>query len=102
MHIFEDVSEEADNGLFGNKEAASKTDRNPRVAVEEMLSARRPVPKFYLACGTQDDLMPSNLEFRDFLQEKGIEVLWDEEDCGHDWDFWDSQIRKVLDWLPLE
>lgn len=102
VHIFEDVSEEADNGLFGNKEAASKTDRNPRVAVEEMLSARRPVPKFYLACGTQDDLMPSNLEFRDFLQEKGIEVLWDEEDCGHDWDFWDSQIRKVLDWLPLE
>lgn len=102
VHIFEDVSEEADNGLFGNKEAASKTDRNPRVAVEEMLSAGRPVPKFYLACGTQDDLMPSNLEFRDFLQEKGIEVLWDEEDCGHDWDFWDSQIRKVLDWLPLE
>ena len=102
VHLFEDTSEEANIGLFDNMEAASKTDLNPWVAVEEMLSAGRPVHKFYLACGTQDDLMTSNLEFRDFLQEKGIEVFWDEEDCGHDWDFWDSQIRKVLDWLPLE
>ncbi|MBO4798273.1 MAG: hypothetical protein J5494_05835 [Candidatus Methanomethylophilaceae archaeon] len=101
VHLFEDTSEEANIGLFDDMEAASKTDRNPWVAVEEMLSAGRPAPKFYLACGTQDDLLPSNLEFRDFLQEKGIEVFWDEEDCGHDWDFWDSQIRKVLDWLPL-
>jgi len=22
--------------------------------------------------------------------------------CPDDWDFWDSQIKKVLDWLPLE
>ena len=54
-----------------------------------------------MACGTQDDLMSANEEFRDFLQAKGIDVTWDEETGGHDWDFWDSQIKKVLDWLPL-
>ena len=102
VHIFEDISGEDERGLFGDMEAASKTDKNPYVAVEEMLSAGRPVPRFYLACGTQDDLLQPNLTVRGFLQEKGIEVFWDEEDRGHDWDFWDSQIRKVLDWLPLE
>ena len=102
VHIFEDTSEEANNGLFDNKEAASGTNKNPRVAVEEMLSERRRIPKYYMACGTKDDLMPANVAFRDFLQKKGIEVTWDEEDYGHDWDFWDSQIKKVLDWLPLE
>ena len=102
VHIFEDTSEEANNGLFDNKEAASGTNKNPWVAVEEMISERRCIPKYYMACGTKDDLMPANVAFRDFLQKKGIDVTWDEEDYGHDWDFWDSQIKKVLDWLPLE
>ena len=66
------------------------------------MAAGRKAPKFYLSCGTQDDLMKDNEKFRDFLIEKGADVTWDEEEAGHEWDFWDSQIRKVLDWLPLE
>ena len=102
VHIFEDTSEEANIGLFDNMEEASKTDKNPWVAVEDMLAAGRSVPHIYMACGTQDDLMPANIAFRDYLESKGIKVTWDEDDYGHDWDFWDSQIKKVLDWLPLE
>ena len=101
VHIFEDTSEEANIGLFDNMEAAAGTDRNPRVAVGKMLSERRRIPKFYMACGTKDNLMQANVSFRDYLKEKGVDVTWDEENCGHDWDFWDSQIKKVLDWLPL-
>jgi len=101
VHIFDDLSEESNNGLFDNKKAAAGTDKNPRAAVEEMLSEHRCIPKFYMACGTKDDLMQANVAFRDFLRMKGLEVTWDEEDYGHDWDFWDSQIKKVLDWLPL-
>ena len=102
LHIFEDTSEEANIGLFDNIEAAAGTDMNPWIAVDEMLAEKRCGPQFYMACGTKDDLMQINVSFRDYLREKGIEVTWDEENYGHDWDFWDSQIKKVLDWLPLE
>ncbi len=102
VHIFEDTSEEANIGLFDNMEEASKTDKNPWVAVEDLLAAGRNVPHIYMACGTQEDLMPANIAFRDYLESKGIKVTWDEDDYGHDWNFWDSQIKKVLDWLPLE
>ena len=102
LHLFDDLSEEANLGLFENLEAASKTNLNPKVAVEEMFQAKRKIPKFYIACGRQDDLMKTNEDFRDFLRAKGADVTWDEDDYGHDWDFWDSQIKKVLDWLPLE
>ena len=57
------------------------------------------MPQIYMACGRQDDLFGANEDFRDFLQSKGADVTWDEDDGGHDWDFRDSQIRKVLDWL---
>ena len=58
--------------------------------------------KFYLSCGTEDDLYRSNVELRDFLVDNGVSVTWDEEKAGHEWDFWDSQIKKVIDWLPLD
>ena len=44
------------------------------------------------------DAVPST---RTVQRTDGFEVTWDEEDRGHDWDFWDSQIKKVIDWLPL-
>ena len=101
IHLFEDISKEADIGLFDNLEKASRTNLNPKVAVEEMLQAKRKVPKFYMACGRKDDLMRSNEEFRDYLMANGLDVTWDEDDSDHEWDFWDRQIKKVLDWLPL-
>lgn len=99
IHIFEDTSEEANIGLFDNLEEASKSNLNPKVAVEEMLAQERKIPKFYLACGRKDDFMGINKDFRDYLKEKGIDVNWNEDDYGHEWDFWDSQIEKVLDWV---
>ena len=79
-----------------------RTNINPKVAFEEMRLEHRMEPRFYLSCGGKDDLMPANKEFRDFLIANGADVTWDEEeDAVHDWDFWDKQIVKVLDWLPL-
>ena len=102
IHIFDDLSEEADIGLFDDFEKATESDLNPIVAADEMFRKKKPIPRFYMACGKQDDLMGVNTAFRDHLREKGADVTWDEEDAGHDWDFWDSQIKKVIDWLPLE
>ena len=103
VHLFDDLSEEKNIGLFDNLEAASKTNLNPEVAVAEMLEQKREIPKFYISCGRKDDLMKANEDFRDFLKGKGFDVTWDEDpNAAHDWDFWDAQIKKVLDWLPLD
>ena len=105
-HLFDGKEHDAvlmnDEAIFGDMEKAGKTDLNPKVAFENLLKENRPVPKFYISCGTQDGLMDANVDFRDFLISKGADVTWDEEDKGHDWDFWDSQIKKLLDRLPLE
>lgn len=101
LHLFDDLSEEADLGLFDHMEEASRTNLNPKVAAGEMFRNKKEIPRFYMACGRHDDLLKANMDFRDFLRENGADVTWDEENAGHDWDFWDSQIRKVLEWLPI-
>lgn len=92
---------------FGKLEEAVKTDKNPRVVVEKLKEARErdesiTIPKVYMACGLQDSLLEVNRSFRDFLVKNDVDVTYEEGQGNHDWDFWDTYIKKVLDWLPLD
>lgn len=88
--------------VFGDMEQASLTDKNPRVALAQLLSRNGPLPKMYMACGLQDRLLGSNRSFRDCLEESGIDLTYEETEGNHNWDFWNDQIQKVLEWLPLD
>jgi S-formylglutathione hydrolase FrmB len=105
-HLFDGKEHDAmlmdEKAIFGDMEKAAKTELNPTVAFDNLLKENRPAPKFYISCGTEDGLFDANVDFKNYLVGKGADVTWDEEKKGHDWDFWDSQIKKVLDWLPLE
>lgn len=50
----------------------------------------------------KDCLLEVNRDFRDYLKGLGIEVTFEEGPGAHEWDFWNTYIRRVLEWLPLE
>ena len=88
-------------GLFGSFDAAVNTDKNPTWLVNK-LAGKRNLPKIYIACGTEDFLLTHSRNFRDLLLEKGFDVTYEEGPGGHEWDFWDTYIKKAIDWLPLD
>lgn len=54
-----------------------------------------------MACGHQDRLYDVNVKFRDHLIKLGADVTWDEiEQYGHEWPFWDIEVKNFLDWIP--
>ncbi len=57
------------------------------------------VPKLYQAVGYDDFLYQANLHVRDVLQEKKADLVYKEDEGGHDWNFWDKYIQDILDWL---
>lgn len=91
-----------ENWVFGDLTAARETNKNPRVALAELIAENRPLPKMYMACGLQDGLIVPNRILRDHFKETGVDLTYEETEGQHDWDFWDNQIRKVLNWLPLD
>lgn len=95
-----------EDAVFGDLSQAGQTDKNPRVAFQQMVKALQgntaAYPKMYMACGEQDGLLAVNQKMYDFLRQGGIDVRWYQGPGGHDWDFWREQIKCVLDWLPLE
>lgn len=60
------------------------------------------IPDIFMACGTEDPLLDSNRAYERFLTEHNVKHTYLEGSGSHEWDFWDTYIRKALDWLPLE
>ena len=55
-----------------------------------------------MACGEDDYLLPHSRNFCKLLLENGYDVTYEEGPGAHEWDFWDTYIKKALDWLPLD
>lgn len=100
--------------VFGNLSEAVHSDKNPGWLAGEVArlvggpegqarAADVPgeLPEIYLACGREDSLLEKNIKMRDKLIDFGYKVTYEDAPGGHDWDFWNRQIKRALDWLPL-
>jgi len=75
---------------------------NIRIA-RENVAAGKPLPKFFMTWGDKDFVRVMHKESSDFLASIGYDVFQEEvPGYGHEWDFWDMQLRKALkEWLPI-
>jgi len=60
-----------------------------------------PIPRLYTVCGREDFLYEDNVRFVNYAHQIGLPLEFREEPGMHDWAFWDREIQKVLQWLPL-
>ena len=63
-------------------------------------AAKAPVrPRLYQCCGTEDDLYPQNVRFRDEIRKLSLDLTYEEGPGEHDWAYWDKMIQRVLAWM---
>lgn len=61
------------------------------------------LPAIYSCCGTEDYLLPGNRRFATHAAKLKMPFTYEEHaGFGHSWDYWDQQIQRVLQWLPLK
>ena len=82
--------------LFGDLDKAKDSDLNPRWLLEHL---EGPVPKVFLACGTEDGLLSHSRLYKGPLAEAKVPTHYEEWEGGHTWDFWDEGIRKAIHWI---
>jgi putative tributyrin esterase len=59
------------------------------------------LPALYVGCGTEDFLFRESRDFIDVAEQAGIGLTVSIGPGEHEWDYWDAEIQRVLDWLPL-
>lgn len=88
--------------VFGDLDKVAESDKNPKWIARNLIEDKAELPKIYIACGLEDSLLPKNQELQKYLKELGYDVTYEEAAGAHEWNFWNSHIKKVLEWLPLE
>lgn len=101
--VYPSETEEYKHSCFGpDLEAAIKSDYNPRALIEMLAKEGINFPDIYMACGEQDFLLEKNNKIVEILSENGVKHLYETGPGGHEWEFWDTYIKRALDWLSLE
>jgi putative tributyrin esterase len=54
------------------------------------------LPDFYLNCGTEDPWLKVNRDLANIFSERKIAHQYEEFPGGHDWQYWDKQVQKIL------
>ena len=58
------------------------------------------LPELYQSCGEKDFLFELNQDVHRRMEKMGIEAVYHEVPGHmHNWDFWDLDIRRILDWM---
>ena len=83
--------------VFGDLDTLETSDKNPEVQVRQLKAAGKPLPKLYLACGTEDGLIEANREFDAFLTAEGVAHTFEEGPGKHNWTFWNQHLPRGLE-----
>jgi S-formylglutathione hydrolase FrmB len=72
-----------------------------RHLLREAARSDRTLPAIYICCGEDDSLHTANVEFASLARDLGVPLTADFGPGAHEWSYFDPQVRRVLDWLPL-
>ncbi len=99
-----DQKDNAVYNVFGMKRSElSGTQHDLYYLLNQAIASGKKLPKLYSSCGTKDSLYKNNLAFRDYIRQKNIDYTYSEQEgLAHEWAFWDSEIKKLLNWLPIQ
>lgn len=85
------------NGVFGSKEKLlSKNNPNDLYYLTKNYNNDL---ELYIACGTEDFLFNQNEEFHKYLEKNNFNHIYKTLKGDHNWDFWNSEIKGVLDYF---
>jgi S-formylglutathione hydrolase FrmB len=59
-------------------------------------AAKKPGPKIYCTCGTEDALMASNRRFNEQVKKLNLNFTFEEIPGGHDWDVFNRGLERSL------
>lgn len=86
--------------MYGDREEMVGSENDLPFQLEKRIASGEKMPRFYMACGTEDFLYETNVKFRDRFMGR-MDLTYYEEPGTHEWGFWDRNIQRVLDWLPV-
>jgi putative tributyrin esterase len=88
-------------GIFGDALDVSGTQADLAFLAQKVAACPGPAPRLFISCGTEDPLLRESRAFREHLESLHLACTYEESPGTHEWGYWDAQIQRVLEWLPI-
>ncbi len=88
-------------GIFKNPKEITGTDADLVALYKKRKQEGHSMPKVFQSCGTEDFIYKRNRTAKKMLKEAGVDLTYEEHPGIHDWDYWDTHIKRAIEWLPL-
>lgn len=86
---------------FGTPGQMQHTDDDLPAVARRLIQSGKEMPRFYMACGTEDFLYQTNQAFLTEFQ-RPLGLVYEEKPGNHTWDFWDEYLQKALRWMGFD
>jgi len=87
--------------IFGSPDRFRNSINDLSHLVLSLKQSGKQIPRLFQCCGTEDFLYEDNQTFLHTLRQHNIPVTYEEGPGSHQWAYWDTNIARVLDWLPI-
>jgi S-formylglutathione hydrolase FrmB len=92
-----DILRPSINTVYGPKDSQTRAANDLHKIAHNIKAAQiASLPYLYFDCGTEDGFIDTNRELAAILLEKKIPHQYRQLPGGHNWEYWDTQIREVL------
>ncbi len=82
--------------IFGGLENLPGSENDPTAWIEMGAADPTRLPSLHMACGLQDDLLPTNRWFYQAATAAGLDIRYVEAEGGHEWLFWGEHLKRWL------
>lgn len=83
--------------VFGEENSRTRTENDLFQIIGQMPAEKiAGLPHFYIDCGIEDDFLKVNKELAELLKQRKINFEYREVSGGHDWLYWDKEIKRLL------
>lgn len=86
------------HNIFGDLDKIVDSDMNPEYILKNRIEEELALPRIFMACGTEDFLIKENRNFRDVLQDAGVDLQYYESKGKHNWAFWNTYLEPAVLW----
>lgn len=94
---FYDGQKERVLNAFGTLEEYRNSMNDFKHLLKGLMANDTSVPRLYACCGRQDPFYKGAKAFAEYVRDTGCPFWFEEEDGGHEWEFWDRWIPVLLD-----
>jgi S-formylglutathione hydrolase FrmB len=88
--------------IFGDLRSVPGSGNDLFHLAEKLANSDDPRSRLYQCCGTEDSLHSDNVRFKKLAESLALDLTHEEGPEEHEWCYWDRQIQRVLEWLPIK